>query len=111
MEMTVQEGDTTVVVLRGRLSNDAADAIERQFIDLANSRKPLIIDLSGVSYIASLGMRMLLIVGKAIAAHGGKMALMAPSASIAGVLNTAGIDRAIPVRASLDDALSAFARP
>ena len=54
---------------------------------------------------------MFLLVGKALAAQGGTMALMAPPPDVAGVLKTAGIDKAIPVRTSLDDALAAFARP
>jgi anti-sigma B factor antagonist len=111
MEMTVQESDTTLVILRGRLNNETAESIERRCIGLATSRKPMVIDLSGVSYIASMGLRMLLLVAKAIAAQGGKIALMAPAPEVASVLRTAGIDRAIPVRASLDDARSAFARP
>jgi anti-sigma B factor antagonist len=111
MEMSVQEGDATLVVLPGRLDREAAEAVESQFNELAASQKPLIIDLSGVSYIASMGMRLFLLVGKAIAAQGGKLALMAPPPEVAGVLKTAGIDKAIPVRASLDDALAAFARP
>jgi anti-anti-sigma factor len=113
MEMSVQESESgvNVIVLRGRLDREAADAIEPRFNDLTASRKPLIVDLSGVSYIASMGMRMFLLIGKSIAARGGKMALMAPLPHVASVLTTAGIDIAIPVRASLDDALAIFARP
>jgi anti-anti-sigma factor len=113
MEMSVQEGngDATLVVLHGRLDREAAEAVERRFYDLTASRKPLIVDLSGVSYIASMGMRMFLLIGKAVATQGGKMALMAPSPDVAGVLKTAGIDTAIPVRACLNDALAVFARP
>ncbi|HEX3972790.1 MAG TPA: STAS domain-containing protein [Stellaceae bacterium] len=111
MEISVQEGDATLVVLRGKLDREAAAAAERQFNDLAASRKLLVFDLSGVSYVASMGMRLFLLAGKAIAAQGGKMALMAPLPEVAGVLKTAGIDTAIPVRASLADALAAFARP
>ena len=113
MDMGVQEvgSDATLVVLRGRLDREAATAIEPKFNDLARSQKPLIVDLSGVNYIASMGMRLFLLIGKNIAAHGGKMALMAPSPIVAGVLETAGIHTAIPVRATLNDALAAFARP
>ena len=113
MEMSVQEVErgATLIVLSGRLDREAASAVEPRFNDLADSEKSLIVDLSGVSYIASMGMRMFLLTGKAIAAHGGKMALMAPSPDVAGVLKTAGIPTAIPVRATLDDALAVFARP
>ena len=111
MEMNVQdvERGATLIVLRGRLDREGASAIESRFNDLAGSQKPLIVDLSEVTYIASMGMRMFLVVGKTIVQHGGKMVLMAPSPDVAGVLKTAGIYTAIPVRATLDDALAAFA--
>lgn len=113
MEMSVREVErgATLIVLRGRLDREAASAMEHQFNDLAASQKSLIVDLSGVSYIASMGMRMFLLIGKALAAEGGRIALMAPSPDVAGVLKTAGIPAAIPVRATLDDALAVFARP
>jgi anti-anti-sigma factor len=112
MEMSVREGvpGATVIALRGRLDREAANAIEPRFNDLAASSQPLIIDLSEVSYIASMGMRMFLLIGKAIAAQGGRMALMAPPPEVAAVLKTAGIDTAIPVRDTLDDAIAVFAR-
>ena len=113
MEMSVQEVErgAMLIVLRGRLDRDAASAAESRFNDLADSENSLIVDLSDVSYIASMGMRMFLLAGKAIAAHGGKIALMAPRPEVAGVLKAAGIPSAIPVRATLDDALAVFVRP
>lgn len=113
MEMSVQEVErgATLVVLRGRLDREAASAIEPRFNDLAGSQKPLIVDLSGVNYIASMGMRMFLVIAKTMAAQDRKIALMAPPPDVAGVLKTAGIHTAIPVRATLDDAFAAFARP
>ena len=113
MEMSVRAVDrgATLIVLRGRLDREAANIVEHRFNDLAASQKSLIVDLSGVSYIASMGMRMFLLIGKALAAEGGKMALMAPTPDVAGVLKTAGINTAIPVHATLDDALAIFARP
>ena len=80
MEMSVEERErgATVVVLRGRLDRDAANAIEPRLNDLSASRERLIIDFAGVNYIAWMGMRMFLLVGKALAAQGGTIALMAP---------------------------------
>jgi anti-anti-sigma regulatory factor len=58
-----------------------------------------------------MGLRMFLLIAKTIAPRGGKIALMAPSLAVAEVLRTAGIDTAIPVKDSLDDALAIFAWP
>ena len=112
MEMNVQEleGGVTLITLRGRLDLHGVSAIEPKFNAAAVSRNSLIVDLSGVTYIASMGMRMLLLGGKTIAARHGKMALLAPSADLTAVLRTAGVDTAIPIHATRNDALSSLAR-
>ncbi len=112
MEMNVREleGGVTLVALHGRLDLQGVNAIERNFNATAGARNALIVDLSGVTYIASMGMRMFLLVGKAMAARHGKMALLAPSDDLATVLRTAGVDTAIPVHATQDDAFSFLVR-
>jgi anti-sigma B factor antagonist len=111
MEMSVREIEgVTLIALRGRLDLQGVNAIELKFNDTARARNFLIIDLSGVTYIASMGMRMLLVVGKTMATRKGKMALLAPSDDLATVLRTAGVDTAIPVHATQEGALSSLAR-
>ena len=73
MEMSVREIEgVTLIALRGRLDLQGVSAIELKFNDTARARNFLIIDLSGVTYIASMGMRMLLVVGKTMATRKGK---------------------------------------
>ena len=112
MEMSVREldGGVTLIALRGRLDLHGVSAIEPKFNDTAGARNSLIVDLSGVTYIASMGMRMLLLAGKTMAVRKAKMALLAPSDDLATVLRTAGVDTAIPVHATQDDALSFLVR-
>jgi anti-sigma B factor antagonist len=112
MEINVQEldGGVTLVALRGRLDLHGVNAIETKFNATGASRNALIVDLSGVTYIASMGMRMLLLAGKTLAARHGKMALLAPSRDLVTVLRTAGVDTAIPIHATRAQALSSVAR-
>jgi len=112
MEINVQEveGGVTLVTLRGRLDLHGVGAIEPKFNAAAGSRSALLVDLSGVTYIASMGMRMLLLGGKTLAARRGKMALLAPSNDLVAVLRTAGVDTAIPIHATRRDAVSALAK-
>jgi hypothetical protein len=42
-----------------------------KFNAAAGARKALVVDLSGTNFIASMGMRLLLIASKTMAAHGG----------------------------------------
>ena len=67
----------------------------------------VIVDLSDVSFIASMGMRLLLIAGRTVAAKGGKMALLAPIPDVDAVLRTARIDGVMPICTARADALAA----
>jgi anti-sigma B factor antagonist len=99
MEMNIEElpVGVTQVALRGRLDVAGAGAIELKFNATAGARKAVVVDLSGVPFIASMGMRLLLLVAKTMAARGGKMALLSPMPEVASVLHTAGIDSIIPM--------------
>jgi anti-anti-sigma factor len=99
MEMTVEEleGGVTLAALHGRLDVAGAGQIELKFNAIAGARKALIIDLSGVGFIASMGMRLLLIAGRTVVAKGGKMALLAPTPEVEMVLRTARLDGVIPI--------------
>jgi anti-sigma B factor antagonist len=111
MEMSVEElsGGATLVVLRGKLDVAGASSIELKFSATAGARKAVVVDLSGVSFVASMGMRLLLLVGKTMAARGGKMALLSPVPDVASVLRTAGIDTVIPIYGARDAAVAAVA--
>jgi anti-sigma B factor antagonist len=111
MEMSTEElpGGATLVVLRGRLDVAGASAIELKFNATAGARKAMVVDLSGVSFVASMGMRLLLLVGKTMAARGGKMALLSPLPEVASVLHTAGIDTVIPICTDRDAAVAKVA--
>jgi anti-sigma B factor antagonist len=109
--MSVEElsGGATLVVLRGKLDVAGASSIELKFSATAGARKAVVVDLSGVSFVASMGMRLLLLVGKTMAARGGKMALLSPVPDVASVLRTAGIDTVIPIYGARDAAVAAVA--
>jgi anti-anti-sigma factor len=109
MEMNVEElpGGATLVVLRGRLDVAGASAVELKFNATAGARKAVVVDLSAVPFVASMGMRLLLLVGKTMSARGGKMALLSPLPEVASVLHTAGIDSIIPICTSRDAAVAA----
>ncbi|HEX4192578.1 MAG TPA: STAS domain-containing protein [Stellaceae bacterium] len=111
MEMSMEDlpGGATLVVLRGRLDVAGASAIELKFNATAGARKAMVVDLSGVSFVASMGMRLLLLVGKTMSARGGKMALLSPLPEVASVLHTAGIDTVIPVCTARDEAVAKVA--
>ena len=63
--------------------------------------------MGAVNFLASIGIRTLLLAAKAVSGRGGKMVLVNPDANVTKVLEMAGIDSLIPICRSLDEARTA----
>lgn len=87
----------TQVRLSGRLDIAGAGQIETRFSALSGAKRALVVDLSDVVFIASMGIRMLLIGAKTVKAKGGRMALVGVRPDVADVLKTSRIDAIIPL--------------
>lgn len=93
------------IALSGRMDSAGTEQIDLRFTGLTATRPALIVvDLSEVSFLASIGMRTLLTNAKALALRGGHMALAAPQPLVEEVLRLAGIAALIPVYADIDSA-------
>jgi len=109
MEMVVEEIDGGVarVILRGRLDTVGADAIDLKFNAIAGSRRAIVVDLSEVEFLASLGIRVLLLGARAVKNKGGKLVILSPGENVTAVLKTARTDTLIPIFADRGDAIAA----
>lgn len=104
-----QQGIITRAVLDGRLDAAGIAAIETQFAAHCAAKPNLIVDLSKVSFIASIGIRMLVAGAQAQTKIGGKLVLLKPDDMARRILKTTGIDQLMQVYDSLQDATAAFA--
>lgn len=91
--------DLRRISLSGRMDVSGTDAIANQFTALAASAKRcVIVDLSGVSFLASIGIRSLIANAKALQNRGGKMVLLViDNPSVTMTLEITGIDALIPM--------------
>lgn len=107
MESEIIQGDITKISLDGRLDVEGTEAIDMKFTALTATKKAaVVVDMSQVSFIASIGMRTLLSSAKAQANRGGKIALANLQPLVKEALDTAGISSLIPM---FDDMESAIA--
>jgi len=99
MEMDVEEleGGVTTVVLRGRLNGAGVEAVDARFKEVAGSKRAIVVDLSQVSFLTSLAIRMLVLGARAVANRGGKLVLSSPSEGVTSVLQAADIEQFIPL--------------
>ena len=93
------------ITLTGRLDVQGASAIDNQFaFAVTTTRTPVLVELSGVEFIASIGMRLLLMNAKSLHTRGGRLVLCKPLPLVNEALTTAGIDLLIPVYDDFDTA-------
>jgi anti-anti-sigma factor len=86
------------VRLLGRLDSNGAEAVETKFgAATAGSGQHSIVDLTGVTFIASLGIRMLVTAARALAAKEHRLVLVSGAGMVAETLRDAGIDQIIPL--------------
>ena len=106
MDISSLEGGITCIRLRGRLDAPGADVIGVRFSAAAN-RAPcrVVVDLSGVGFIASLGMRLLIASARNAKAKNGVMVLFGATAMVLDVLEQMAIDQIMPIVATETQAL------
>jgi len=109
MDLTVTqlEGQVACVQPSGRLDAPGADAIGLQFTAaVAGSSGKVAIDLSGVTFLASMGIRLLISNARAVAQKGGKVVLFGAGPLVQDVLNDSALDQIMPIVSTQDEAMA-----
>ena len=103
------ENGVLKISLAGRMDVQGTQEIDLKFNGYTATQRAVIVDMSGVDFLSSIGIRTLLLAAKAILHRGGKMVLFNPDATVTNILKMAGIDTMIPICQSLDEARAAVA--
>lgn len=107
MEITQKELDNGIVMLTLTGSLDVAGAGIADEVLSGLSSDKAIADLGNVDFVASAGIRVLVKTAKALAARGGKFALLNPDDQARRVMFTTGLDKIVPVTNSEEEAVAA----
>ena len=99
-------GGVTNVQLSGRMDVQGALSIDKKFSTLAEEKKNIALDLSNVTFLASLGIRTLIMTCKALASKGGDMVILNPQPNVEKVLKTSGVDTVIRIVPDMNAAVA-----
>ncbi|WP_295443389.1 STAS domain-containing protein [uncultured Thiodictyon sp.] len=109
--MTIDEtisDDRTIVALSGRLEATTAPQAEQRLLALATAPAGnLILDLSGLDYISSAGLRVILMVAKRAKAAQGQFVLCGMNEQIRTIFEVSGFLTILRVVEDCTDALPA----
>jgi len=111
MELQYSELDNGIrlIKLYGVLDLLGVGLVERKLAEHSAGAQPwIILDLSGVTFIASIGIRLIVITAKSVSGHGGKLVLLNPIPGVKDILELTGITQEIPVYMNPDEAKSAL---
>jgi len=94
------------ISIKGRLDIAGSENIALKFASFSvATNKCVVVDLSAVSLLASIGIRSIVINAKALQSRGGKMVLfVGDNDLVAKTLRTSGIDSIIPVFVNANEA-------
>lgn len=93
------------IKLIGKLDLDGVGKIESQFYGYCAGESPrVIVDLSDVEFLASMGIRLLILNAKSVFSRGGRMVLLRPKPEIRNILEVTDIAMIIPIYDGLESA-------
>ena len=91
--------DLRRIEISGRLDMVGAGSIAAQLVELtAAPKKGVVVDMFGVEFLASIGIRALIASAKSVQERGGRMVLIVnPTTTVMMSLKATGVDLLIPV--------------
>ena len=107
MELRYSELDKKIrfIKLIGKLDILGAGEIETKFTGYcAGDGIRVLVDLSEVDYLASIGIRLLTLNARSLTTRRGRMVLLKPNADVKNVLEITGIPAIIPMYDNLESA-------
>jgi anti-anti-sigma factor len=107
MEMQHNDlGNVRRIVLAGRMDTAGVDLIETRFgASIVPAGRNTVVDISQVTFLASMGIRMLISTTRSLSRKGGKIALYGATPAVREVIDTVALTDIIPLADSEDEAI------
>ncbi len=98
LEMKASDEEVTYLCLQGRLDLEGTEEIESRFsLTATSSTRPVVVDVSEVSFLASLGMRMFVTAAKSLRSKGLALVLLAPNEVVRDALEVTGLSQLLQI--------------
>jgi len=100
------KNDVAIFKLEGRLDNQGSDIFREHLLErIGKGALKVIIDFSGTSYIASLGIRALFIPARELAERRGKLVLCGLRPEVKSIFSIGGVLDLFPAYETVEEAL------
>jgi anti-sigma B factor antagonist len=103
------QGDVVILHLGGALDASTSPAVDAAIKKLiVEGRKNIVVEMSGLSFIASAGLGLLAALRKQLKTSGGDLRIASPTAAVLDVFKLLSFDKVFSISARLEDAVSGF---
>ncbi|MEV6404943.1 MULTISPECIES: STAS domain-containing protein [Streptomyces] len=112
VEVTLPREDVALVTVEGYLDLDTATEFQAHLANqLHHGRRHFLLDLSGVPFMDSSGMNIILRVYQEARELPGSVHVIDPTPAVRRVLDLTGVSITVPISDEVDDALALIDRP
>ncbi len=109
MELSTQvKGSVTVVTLSGELDAQTSREAQAAIVPLCQQESNLLLDMSAVSYMSSMGLQLILLLYHQMMRVQGRMALVGLSENLKNTLSTMGFLSYLTTYETLDEGLASL---
>jgi anti-sigma B factor antagonist len=110
MEINVKSmGQVTVVEIAGDIDSNTAPQAQERVLPLVQSGSKILLDMNGVEYMSSAGLRMLLSMYRQMSRQNGSMVLVGLREEIKDTMSVTGFLNFFTTRDTVDEGLQALA--
>lgn len=107
VEVTLPREEVALLTVEGYLDVDTATELQHHLANqLHHGRRHFLLDLSGVPFMDSSGMNIILRVYQEARELPGSVHIISPAPAVRRVLDLTGVSLTVPVSESIDEALS-----
>jgi anti-sigma B factor antagonist len=111
LDITVRdERGSVIVAVAGEIDISTVAELRERLYELAGNGGTLIVDLNRVTFIDSTGLGVLVGTARRVAEHGGSLYAVCAQPQPRKLLWTTGVDKRIPLAATVDGALMLHAK-
>jgi len=110
-KLTVQSNtneDVAVVTASGQIDSETAPQLDAELTRVIGEKNKLVVDLKGVEYMSSAGIRAIVKASQAVEKNGGAVKLASVPEDIQAVLYTVGLNQKVAAFTSVDEAVASF---
>lgn len=103
-----EKENAIIVTANGRIDSETAPAFDAELVRAIEINSNLVIDLTGVDYMSSAGLRAITKASQAAQKAGGIVKLASVPQEIMSIMYTVGLNQKISSFATVDEAMSSF---